>query len=91
MNKYMAELNVTFFLILTVGCNGIGAGIGVIAALAIGAALMVMVIAGGHISGGHYDPAVTPDTPIRSKADVGEVVSYWIGQFFAAAVAPSGD
>ena len=59
MNKYIVEFIGTFFLVLTVGCTGIGAGAGVIAPLAIGAALMVMVFAGGHISGGHYNPAVT--------------------------------
>src|SRR6267142_6904886 len=50
MNKYIAEFIGTFFLVLTIGCTGIGAGAGVIAPLAIGAALMVMVFAGGHIS-----------------------------------------
>ena len=53
MNKYITEFIGTFFLVLTIGCTGIGAGVGVIAPLAIGAALMVMVFAGGHISGGH--------------------------------------
>src|SRR6059058_5604162 len=51
MNKYIAEFVGTFFLVLTIGCTGIGAGAGVIAPLAIGAALMVMVYAGGHIAG----------------------------------------
>ena len=43
MNKYIAEFIGTFFLVLTIGCTVIGAGAGVIAPLAIGAALMVMV------------------------------------------------
>ena len=47
MNKYIAEFIGTFFLVLTIGCTVIGAGAGVIAPLAIGAALMVMVYAGG--------------------------------------------
>ena len=38
MNKYIAEFIGTFFLVLTIGCTGIGAGAGVIAPLAIGAA-----------------------------------------------------
>ena len=67
MNKYIAEFIGTFFLVLTIGCTGIGAGAGVIAPLAIGAALMVMVYAGGHISGGHYNPAVTLGVLIRGK------------------------
>src|SRR6516225_2760463 len=87
MNKYIAEFIGTFFLVLTVGCTGIGAGAGVIAPLAIGAALMVMVFAGGHISGGHYNPAVTLGILIRGKVNAADVVPYWIAQFIAAAVA----
>jgi aquaporin Z len=87
MNKYIAEFIGTFFLVLTVGCTGIGAAAGVIAPLAIGAALMVMVFAGGHISGGHYNPAVTLGVLIRGKVKPIDVVPYWIAQFVAAAVA----
>jgi aquaporin Z len=87
MNKYIAEFIGTFFLVLTIGCTGIGADAGVIAPLAIGAALMVMVFAGGHISGGHYNPAVTLGVLIRGKVKPADVVPYWIAQFVAAAVA----
>src|SRR6185437_14766206 len=87
MNKYIAEFIGTFFLVLTIGCTVIGAGTGVIAPLAIGAALMVMVFAGGHISGAHYNPAVTLGVLIRGKVKVSDVVPYWIAQFIAAAVA----
>ncbi|MBV9009409.1 MAG: aquaporin [Verrucomicrobia bacterium] len=87
MNKYVAEFIGTFFLVLTVGCTGIGAAAGVIAPLAIGAALMVMVFAGGHISGAHYNPAVTLGVLIRGKLKPGDAVPYWIAQFIAAAVA----
>ena len=87
MNKYIAEFIGTFFLVLTIGCTGIGAGAGVIAPLAIGAALMVMVFAGGHISGAHYNPAVTVGVLIRGKVHAGDVVPYMIAQFAGAAVA----
>src|SRR6266480_1421239 len=87
MNKYIAEFIGTFFLVLTIGCTGIGAGAGVIAPLAIGAALMVMVYAGGHISGGHYNPAVTVGFLIRGKLQAADAVPYWIAQFAGAAVA----
>jgi aquaporin Z len=87
MNKYIAEFIGTFFLVLTVGCTSVGAGAGVIAPLAIGAALMVMVFAGGHISGGHYNPAVTLGVLIRGKVKATDVVPYWIAQFLAAALA----
>src|SRR5881296_1503272 len=87
MNKYIAEFIGTFFLVLTIGCTGIGAGAGVIAPLAIGAALMVMVFAGGHVSGAHYNPAVTVGMLIRGKLNPADVVPYWIAQFVAAALA----
>jgi aquaporin Z len=87
MNKYIAEFVGTFFLVLTIGCTVIGAGSGVIAPLAIGAALMVMVFAGGHISGGHYNPAVTLGILIRGKLQSADVVPYWIAQLAGAAVA----
>src|SRR3954468_17956973 len=87
MNKYIAEFIGTFFLVLTIGCTGIGAPAGVIAPLAIGAALMVMVFAGGHISGAHYNPAVTLGVLIRGKVKPGDVLPYIIMQVIAAAVA----
>jgi aquaporin Z len=87
MNKYIAEFIGTFFLVLTIGCTGIGAGTGVIAPLAIGAALMVMVFAGGHISGAHYNPAVTLGVLIRGKVNGADVVPYMVAQLFGAAIA----
>src|SRR5213593_3736197 len=87
MNKYIAEFIGTFFLVLTIGCTVIGAGAGVIAPLAIGAALMVMVYAGGHISGGHYNPAVTLGILIRGKLQPADVVPYWIAQLGGACIA----
>jgi aquaporin Z len=88
MNKYITEFIGTFFLVLTIGCTVTpGAGTGVIAPLAIGAALMVMVFAGGHISGGHYNPAVTLGILIRGKVQPTDVVPYMVAQFAGAAVA----
>ncbi len=87
MNKYIAEFIGTFFLVLTIGCTGIGASSGVIAPLAIGAALMVMVFAGGHVSGAHYNPAVTLGVLIRGRLNVADVVPYIVAQLAAAATA----
>src|SRR5213596_1856890 len=87
MNKYIAEFIGTFFLVLTIGCTGIGASSGVIAPLAIGAALMVMVFAGGHISGAHYNPAVTIAVLIRGKVKAADAVPYMIAQIAGAALA----
>ena len=87
MNKYIAEFIGTFFLVLTIGCTVIGGGSGGIAPLAIGAALMVMVFAGGHISGAHYNPAVTLGVLIRGKLKAADVVPYIVAQILAAVVA----
>lgn len=87
MNKYLVELIGTFFLVLTVGCTVIDKGAGPLAPLAIGSALMVMIFAGGHISGGHYNPAVTLGVWMRGKCDTKDVVPYWVAQFVGAAIA----
>lgn len=87
MNKYIAEFLGTFFLVLTIGCTVVGAGATVIAPLAIGAALMVLVYAGGHISGAHYNPAVTLGVLIRGKVMVADVIPYIIAQLVGAAAA----
>jgi aquaporin Z len=87
MNKYIAEFIGTFFLVLTIGCTVVGGGSGVIPPLAIGAALMVMIFAGGHISGGHYNPAVTIGVLIRGKVKAADVVPYILAQLLAATIA----
>jgi aquaporin Z len=87
MNKYIAEFIGTFFLVFTIGCTVIGASSGVIAPLAIGAALMVMVYAGGHISGAHYNPAVSVGVLIRGKLNVEDFIPYIIAQLAGASLA----
>lgn len=87
MNKYVTELIGTFFLVLTVGCTVVKETPGVIPPLAIGAALMVMIFAGGHISGAHYNPAVTLAVCMRGKCDPKDVVPYIIAQIAGAALA----
>src|SRR5437870_1688086 len=87
MRKYIAEFIGTFFLVLTVGCTVIPAAAGVIPALAIGATLMVMIFAGGHVSGGHFNPAVTLAVFLRGKCPATDVVPYWVAQIAGAALA----
>lgn len=87
MQKYLTEFIGTFFLVLTVGCTGIAAGPGVIAPLAIGSALMVMVYAGGHVSGGHYNPAVTLGVFLRGRCPAADVLPYMIAQVLGALAA----
>ncbi len=85
MNKYLTEFIGTFFLVLTIGCSVIGGAS--IPPLAIGAALMVMIFAGGHVSGAHYNPAVTLAVYLRGRCDTKDVVPYMVAQVVAAVVA----
>jgi aquaporin Z len=87
MNKYLAEFIGTFFLVLTIGCTVIGHGAGPFAPLAIGSALMVMIFAGGHISGGHFNPAVTLGVWLRGKCETKDVAPYMIFQVMGALLA----
>jgi aquaporin Z len=85
--RLLAEFIGTFFLVFTV-CTATNPkhGAGALAPLAIGAVLMVMVFAGGHISGGHYNPAVSTAVLTRGKLAMTEWSSYVAVQLAAAAV-----
>jgi aquaporin Z len=78
MRRYLTELIGTFFLVFAVGCTVLGKV--PLAPLAIGATLMVMIYAGGHISGGHYNPAVTLAVLVRGKISRGDAAGYWAAQ-----------
>jgi aquaporin Z len=77
----------TFFLVFTVGMVVIDPGAGVLAPVAIGSVLAVMIYAGGHISGGHYNPAVTLGVLLRGRATLPQAAGYWVVQVVAAVVA----
>jgi aquaporin Z len=77
----------TFFLVFTVGMVVIDPGAGILGPVAIGSALAVMIFAGGHVSGGHYNPAVTLGVLLRGRATVPQAVGYWVVQVIAAIVA----
>jgi aquaporin Z len=83
--KYAVEAIGTFFLVFTVGAT-VGSA-SPFAPLAIGAALMVMIYAGGHISGGHYNPAVTLAVLVRHRIGLRDAVAYWVVQFGAGLLA----
>ena len=87
LRKMIGELIGTFFLVLTIGQVVIEPGAGALAPLAIGSALMVMVFAGGHISGAHYNPAVTLAVFLRRRATLPEVGAYWAAQIVGAVLA----
>ena len=87
MTKYLTEFIGTFFLVLTIGLTMIQPGAGALAPLAIGSVLMVMVYAGGHVSGAHYNPAITLGVWLRGKHPTGDVLPYMGVQVLGAIAA----
>lgn len=85
MKNYLIEFIGTFFLVFTIGLV-VHTG-SPMAPLAIGSALMMMVYMGGHISGAHYNPAVTLAVVMRGRLPAAEAVPYWISQILGAFVA----
>jgi aquaporin Z len=82
--KLLTELVGTFLFLTVIALSG---PIGPLAPLAIGGALMAMVYMGGHVSGAHYNPAVTFGVFLRRKIGATELVSYWAVQLLGAALA----
>ena len=79
MKNYITEFIGTFFLVLTIGLTG--------NPIAIGTMLMVMVYMGGHISGAHYNPAVSIAMIIRGLLSVKEAIKYILSQLSGAILA----
>ncbi|HEX2378816.1 MAG TPA: aquaporin [Gaiellales bacterium] len=87
VTKVVAEAVGTFALIF-IGAGAIVAGADLTGvALAHGLVIGVMVCAVGHISGGHFNPAVTFGFWITKRLPTLDAVAYWIGQFGAAILA----
>lgn len=78
MKKVITEFIGTFFLVMGAALGG-----GVGAALA----LMAMIYAGGHISGAHYNPAVSLAVWMRGKLSIGDMIGYWMSQLAGAILA----
>lgn len=85
MAKYLTEFIGTFFLVLTIGLT-VTYGVAM-APLAIGCSLMIMVYMGGHVSGGHYNPAVSLAAMMRGAMKSADLLPYWGAQVGGAIVA----
>ena len=85
MHRYLTEAIGTFFLVLTIGLTAVSGFEH--APLAIGAILMVMVYMGGHISGAHYNPAVSLALMMRGKLSRGDFGVYCGSQLAGALLA----
>lgn len=85
--KLAVEFIGMFMFMFTVGMATNKVGAGVLAPLAIGSGLMAMVFAGGHISGGHFNPAVSTAVFRRGRMTSTEYGTYVVTQFVAAVLA----
>jgi aquaporin Z len=86
--KLVVEFIGTLIFVFAIGEALVNAG--PLAPLAIGAALMVMVFAGGHISGGHFNPAVTIGLCTAGRFPWKDAVAYIVAQTIGAVVAAGG-
>ncbi len=85
MRRYITEFIGTFFLVFTVGCSVLANA--TFAPFAIGAILMTMVFAGAHISGGHYNPAVSLAAFLRGSLPLSDLGPYIAAQVIGGLIA----
>ena len=82
--KLLTELVGTFVFISVIALSGAA---GPLAPVAIGLGLLAMVYMGGHVSGAHYNPAVSLGLFLRGKIGPQQLVTYWAAQLLGAALA----
>jgi aquaporin Z len=87
MKNYLVEFIGTFFLFLVISLSTRVIDAPLLAPVAIGFGLAVMVYAGGRISGAHYNPAVSLAAAIRGALPFAQVLPYWISQIAGAVAA----
>ncbi len=87
LKKCLVEFIGTFFLVFTIGCALFPNSSNGFPPMAIGFVLMVMVYAGGHVSGGHYNPAVSLAAAIRGALNWIDFIPYIISQFIGGVLA----
>lgn len=86
--SYLTEFIGTFFLVLTIGLCIQGSATNTpFVPMAIGSSLMIMVYMGGHISGAHYNPAVSLAVLLRGKMAGRDFIPYVLAQCLGAFVA----
>lgn len=93
INKYLAEFMGTFILVAvgSLGILAMGGAAGPAELIGIGLAFGMALLAGiwvvGHVSGAHFNPAVTLAMLIDGRTSFSDAIGYWVGQFAGAAVA----
>ncbi|MBV1897082.1 MAG: aquaporin Z [Rhodobacteraceae bacterium] len=94
IKKLLAECVGTFWLVLG-GCGSavLAAGVADVGigwlgvAFAFGLTVMTMAFAVGHISGGHFNPAVTLGLAMAGRFESKDLVPYWLAQVFGSVLA----
>ncbi len=85
--KYLYEFIGAFFLVFTVGMTVMNPSISAFAPIAIASIYAVLVYAGGHISGGHYNPAVSLSVFMQKRLIASDLGFYWIAQMVGGIIA----
>lgn len=93
INKYLAELLGTFILVGmgSLGILAVGGANGPAELVAIGLAFGLALLAGiwavGHVSGAHFNPAVTLAFLMDKRLSFSDAIGYWVAQFAGAGLA----
>ncbi len=93
VNKYLAEFLGTFVLVFfgSMGILAVGGAVGaaeiVAISFAFGLALLAGIWAVAHVSGAHFNPAVTLAMLLDKRTSFGDAIGYWVAQFAGATVA----
>jgi aquaporin Z len=92
INKYLAEFMGTLILVGlgTMGILAVGGANGAAEIIAIGLAFGLALLAGiwvvGHVSGAHFNPAVTLAMLLDGRMRLSDAIGYWVGQMAGATV-----
>jgi aquaporin Z len=84
--KYVVEFLGTFFIVMTI-CMMEGGGMGQFAPIAAGGMLLALMYSSFHISGGHFNPAVSVAIYLRGKLNSGDLLPYIVSQFIGGTLA----
>jgi aquaporin Z len=92
INKYLAELVGTFILVFVGSLSLLAAGatqgpVMAIVPLGFGLGLLAAIYAVGHVSGGHFNPAVTLAMWLDKRTNTSDLIGYWIAQMVGAVIA----
>lgn len=92
INKYLAELLGTMILVGlgSMGILAMGGAAGAAEVIGIGLGFGLALLAGiwvvGHVSGGHFNPAVTLAALLDKRVTLSDAIGYWVAQFAGATV-----